>query len=430
MTRDNHHGKSGTSRSPSKGVPIWNQWREEHPNIQIQLDHADLSGANLSGADFSNANLEEIKLNHASLQEADLLEARLYNGDLSGADLREANLIKTNLMNAQLNEANLMWVNLIDANLKEASLVQANLTKANLDKASLHKTNLKQAILRNATLRNARFIDADLSEADLSEADLSGATLSNVNLVGAILQKANLTRVDLSDADLSGVDLSGADLRRANLVKTNLQNAILTNCLIYGISVWDVQLEGAKQLNLVITLPDQPTITVDNLKVAQFIYLLLNNTEIRDVIDTITSKVVLILGRFAPEPKAILDAMKNHLRKQNYLPVLFDLDEPSNRDVTETITTLARLSRFIIADITDPRSIPQELALIVPELPSVPIQPIIHSSQQEYGMFAFFSRFPWVLPVYRYTDEAILLQSLQEHVIVPAEQKAQELARR
>jgi len=50
-------------------------------------------------------------------------------------------------------------------------------------------------------------------------------------------------------------------------------------------------------LNLIITDDNEPTITVDNLEVAQFIYLLLNNQKIRDVIDTITSKVVLILGR-------------------------------------------------------------------------------------------------------------------------------------
>ena len=65
------------------------------------------------------------------------------------------------------------------------------------------------------------------------------------------------------------------------------------DCSIYGISAWDVQLDGAKQLNLTITPDDQPTITVDNLKIAQFIYLLLNNAEIRDVINTLTTKSVL-----------------------------------------------------------------------------------------------------------------------------------------
>jgi hypothetical protein len=47
-----------------------------------------------------------------------------------------------------------------------------------------------------------------------------------------------------------------------------------------------------------ITDPDEPVITVDNIKIAQFIYLLLNNKEIRDVIDTVGRKGVLLLGRF------------------------------------------------------------------------------------------------------------------------------------
>ena len=45
---------------------------------------------------------------------------------------------------------------------------------------------------------------------------------------------------------------------------------------------------------------------MDDLEIAQFIYLLLNNQKIRHVIDTITSKIVLILGRFTPERKAVL----------------------------------------------------------------------------------------------------------------------------
>jgi hypothetical protein len=49
------------------------------------------------------------------------------------------------------------------------------------------------------------------------------------------------------------------------------------------------------------------------------------------------------------------------LRRSEYLPMLFDFEKPEWRDLTETVTTLARMSRFIIADITDPKSIPQEL---------------------------------------------------------------------
>ena len=169
---------------------------------------------------------------------------------------------------------------------------------------------------------------------------------------------------------------------------------------------------------------------MDNLEVAQFIYLLLKNAKIREVIDTIAKKAVLILGPFTPERKAILDAIRNELRKQNYLPILFDFDAPESRDVTETITTLAHLSRFIIADLSDPKSIPQELAFIVPHLPSVPVQPLIHSSQREYGMYEHFTRYSWVLPIYHYTDQESLLQSFKENVIDPAERKAQELEKR
>ena len=122
--------------------------------------------------------------------------------------------------------------------------------------------------------------------------------------------------------------------------------------------------------------------------------------------------------------------MREELRKQDYLPILFDFEKPASRDITETVSTLAHLARFVIADITDAKSIPQELMRIVPNLPSVPVQPLMLTSQHEYGMFEHFTRYPWVLPVYRYTDEASLLQSLQEKVIAPAEQKAQELAKR
>jgi len=88
--------------------------------------------------------------------------------------------------------------------------------------------------------------------------------------------------------------------------------------------------------------------------VAQFIYLLLNNEKIRSVIDSITSKVVVILGRFTPERKAILDAIRDELRKRDYLPALFDFEKPASKDLTGTISTLANMARFIIADLTDP----------------------------------------------------------------------------
>ena len=202
---------------------------------------------------------------------------------------------------------------------------------------------------------------------------------------------------------------------------TDLTGADLTGCRIYGVSAWGLKLEGAKQQNLVITPADEPEITVDNIEVAQFIYLMLNNQKIRDVIDTITSKAVLILGRFTDERKAVLDALREELRKRNYLPILFDFAVPATRDITETVSLLARMARFVVADITDARSIPQELAVIVPDLPSVPVQPLLLEGSDEYGMFEHFKRYPWVLETYRYPSSERLIADLGERVIGPAE---------
>jgi hypothetical protein len=190
-----------------------------------------------------------------------------------------------------------------------------------------------------------------------------------------------------------------------------------------------VQFENADQRDLIITRDSQSTVTVDSLEVAQFIYLLLNNKNIRHIIDTITSKVVLILGRFSPQRKAILDALRESLRNHDYVPVLFDFEKPATRDTTETVRTLAHMARFVIADITDVKSIPQELAAIVPNLPSVPVQPLLLASQSEYGMFEHFRRFPWVLEPYLYEDQERLMMELEAKVIVPAVAKAKEQSR-
>ncbi len=300
--------------------------------------------------------------------------------------------------------------------------IQPSLSYDDLHGATLSTADLSGANLREATLREATLSGANLGGAVLSEANLSRADLREANLVGAHLNSA-----DLSGADLSGADLGGASLQTAILIETNLEEADLTNCSIYGVSAWGLKLEGTTQSNLIITRPNEPTITVDNLEVAQFIYLLLNNQKIRQVIETITSKVVLILGRFTPERKTVLDAIREELRKQDYLPVVFDFDPSASRDLTETVSTLAYMSRFIIADISEPKSIPQELQVIVPNLPSVAVQPIIVRGEREYGMFEHFKRYPWVLPVYEYADTPQLLASLTEQVISPAEAKVKEL---
>jgi hypothetical protein len=72
------------------------------------------------------------------------------------------------------------------------------------------------------------------------------------------------------------------------------------------------------------------------------------------------------------------------------------------------------MARFVVADISDAKSVLQELRAIVPDLPSVPVQPIILGMQEEPGMFDFFKRFPWFLPTHRYETPAQLLVDLDQ----------------
>ena len=385
----------------NKGVAAWNDWRGQNPDIRPDLRGADISQADLSEADLADANLSQAILLKANLREANLSEADLLRADLSGADLSWANL-----SNADLSQALLFRTNLREANLSNADLGLANLFDANLVRANLARANLTGAELRGADLRGA-----DLRGTDLSEADLLGA-----NLIRAKLFSANLVGADLTGAQLANADLTGADL---------------TGCRIYGASAWGLKLKGVKQGNLVITPYNEPEITVDNIEVAQLIYLLLHNEKIRDVFDTITSKVVLILGRFTHQRKAVLDALREELRKRDYLPILIDFDLPEGRNVTETVTLLARMARFIIADLTDPSSIPQELQAIIPSV-HVPVQLLLLEGSSLYSMFEDFDPqdFHWVLPVYKYKEPKQLLATLAENVIAPAEGKVKALEER
>ena len=403
-------------------VAIWNRWREENPDVYPDLSGANLSGADLYYVDLSNTNLSSADLHGAVLAGANFWEADAQNANLSWANLKYANAGHANFDHANLASADLSFII-----LNQANLTSADLHKAHLNNASLYKANLKSANLSNVRLNGAWLDEADLRATTLDGASFDSASLRNANLSGMDLSGIDLS-ADLIETNLANANLSGAKLT-GMLLRTDLRNANMAGCHVYGVSAWDVQLAGAYQKDLVITPDGVPQITVDDLEVAQFVYLLLFNPKIRTVIDTITSKVVLILGRFTEERKTVLDAMREALRHYDLVPIIFDFEPPKSRDLTETISTLAHLARFIIADITDPRSIPQELTAIIPELPSVPVQSLILASQQEYAMYPHWKRYPWVLPIFRYDDSGHLLASLADKVIGPAETKRLEMTK-
>ncbi|MBZ0298108.1 MAG: pentapeptide repeat-containing protein [Anaerolineae bacterium] len=316
-------------------------------------------------------------------------------------------------------------VDLSKADLLRADLTGADLTWANLANAYLREANLTNADLANAIVSDVRFTNANLSGANLHSANLWWANFWNATLVHAILTEAELWHANLTNANLTGANLERADLTSAVLVETNLQQANLTGAVVYGVAVWNVNLEGAIQNNLIITQPTESLITVDDLEIAQFIYMLLNHQKLRNALNAVTERGVLILGRFGGGGIDLLRAIAARLRDLGYLPIIFDFERPSGRDYTETVKTLVGLARFVVVDLSGP-SVPQELYATVPFF-DIPFVPILEAGRHAYSMFVDLLKYPWVLkPPVEFESQAHLLEILPTRVVAVAEEKHQE----
>lgn len=356
----------------------WNIWRKENPSLV-----PDLSGAQLLGAFLSGVNLSEADLSYANLSE----------------------------LGAYPNVSNLCCANLRGANLREANLSGAYLGLANLSNADLSGAYLGGVNLNWASLRDARLVESNLYCADLTRTNLRDANLTNANMNGA----------NLSGADLTRANLTGACMVGAWLLRTNFELAILTGCRIYGASVWEARLNKADQLDVVITPDDQPQIEVDGLEYSQFVHSSLISQGIRVDVDRIDRRAALIMGCFTSERKTILNTLRRAIRQRGLLPIWLDFEKPNGRGLQETILTLAGLSQFILAEISDPRSVPQELAAVVPSLPSVRVQPLLQSGYEPCAAFDQIRLCGSVLPLHTYKDQQKLSEELEQVVSANAE---------
>jgi hypothetical protein len=350
------------------GAETWNLWREANPDVPIDLRGEDLTGVALGLDDQAAENGEPFRPGYSW---------SFIRGELIGYVC--------------------FHVNLADANLQGATILNAT------------GCVLSNADLRGAKLEHARFQLANLAGANLSNAHLANANLNDVFLGGANLDGADLTNASLINSDLS----------RVSFIETTVTGCSFDYANVYGAAVWSAQGEPNSQKNLRISPPGEPLLTLDRIELAQFVYLLVQNRKLRDVISTLSSKTVLILGRFTEERKPILDMLSDEVRARDMLPITFDWEPSASRDLTETVQLLASICRFVVADITDARSVPQELSHIIPFFPSVPVQPLIWSSQRPYAMFDHWRRFTSVLPEFSYDSEDHLKESFEGHVLWP-----------
>lgn len=386
-----------------QGAKVWNKWRKNAPEIEIDLREANLRKANLGEALIYGVDLSSADFTGANLQHANFSESNLSSARFTGADLHSAHFFKANLSGARLAGAMLM--------------------KSDFTRAILNSANLKHSHLYFADFNKANLIDADFTGARLDEANFSEANLTRSNFSEASLLEVNFTKANLTDAKLIG-----ADLTHSNKMLADISGANISGSKVYGVNVWDIKGEFIEQNELIITPEKESIITVDNIEIAQFVYLILNNKKIRNVVNTLTSKTVLILGRFSiQERKIILDALRKRLRENDLLPIVFDFDRPSDKDFTETIKTLAGLCYFVIADVTNPKSSPLELQATVPDY-QIPFVPIIQEGESPFAMMVDLqNKYSWVLPTVTYDSMETLIKVLKPLIIDPAMKKRNEL---
>jgi uncharacterized protein YjbI with pentapeptide repeats len=368
-----------------QGSAVWNRWRGTTRSAPVDLSNADLGGRNLNDynllrANLTGANLTRTQLEHAHLKDADLTAAVLANANLEAANCRNA--------------------------------IFDGVTAAD---ANFEVSTLRGAHFRNATLVRARFHRAYLRETDLFRADLTDAWLRFARLDGASCQETNF---------------SGADLRHAAMVGTDLRGATLTDVQVFGVSAWSIQTDEKTQQDLIVAAGkdgDAP-LRAHDLQTAQLLALMLDGSGVRRLFDSVTSTLVLILGSFSAAEKPVLDALRIALNKRGFVAVTFDFERPLERDYMETITAIAALCRFIVADFTNAREVRAEVSQVHAQYRRVPIIPIAKvGAALPITMANVFSA-EELAGLVRYADIGDLVSQLQTSVIDPAEARAAAIA--
>lgn len=392
----------------------------------MHFSNCDLENSSFIGAEIRDTSFEGSKLRFTDYRDTRLKNVNFKNCKIRCSFFEEARTIRSNKKekkgfsiffdDAYFYGGEFDGSKLINGSFRNTQFQEITGNNADFRGGEFNKSDINESTLKNSIFNGSNFSYASITNSDFTDSDFYfctffGAELVYSNFTNVEFSGSDMTYTNLSESNLMNTILNNVELHGAIFLGTTIEGTNLSHSHIYGVSVWGSIGEPKEQLDLLITPWDEPEVTVDNIEIAQFIHLLLTNDKLKAIIDTITSKVVLILGRFSKNRKIVLESIKNELRKMDLTPIIFDFTKPGTRNLTETVGLLARMSKFIIVDITNPRSVPQELYSIIPHCPSIPIYPILERKQNKavkpYGMFADFKTYPNVSETFYYdkTDE-------------------------
>jgi hypothetical protein len=230
--------------------------------------------------------------------------------------------------------------------------------------ADLSGLEIYRAFAEGIHLRGTIFEGTHFEEGDFSRADFSGAKFRNTKFNKTILTGANFDGATFVNCNLNRVMLAGASFAVCEITET----------VVYGIAAWDLNIPpGTKQSKLVfdksyelysdIVARGTSPLEVDNIELAQLMYYLTDHKRMRQMLNLLNSKGVLLLGRFRDDGLAGLYKIRDRLKQRGYMGLIFDFDRPDGLDFLEVVVTMAGLSRFVIADLSGP-NVGRELGAI------------------------------------------------------------------
>jgi len=371
----------------------------------------DLRGLWLAGGFLRGFDLRRAKLDRANLERADLAGVHLERASLTGAHVRYANLSNVHAERVDLSGADFRGATLAQGDFRHAT---ARPGTSGLGTSFIH-----------GNLRGANFTGATLDEARFSSANLTEARFDHAEMRGALLDDAILDSTSLIGTKLGGAHVYGTFIRRVKTDETTDQTALFLDVHV----VWERDRPRRRRpsrsgLDLI------EFTEVNDIRLAQFHDIVDEAGSVGKLLAATTRRVVLILGRFLPRQKRVLEALAEALRARGKIAVIFDFPSPDNREISDTVRFIAGMAQFIVVDMTKASSVPLELQATIPEL-MIPVVPIVQSGHPIFSMFADLQRrYFWIQRPVSYESVKQLVAHVDEAIIIPAQEAEREIKER
>ena len=198
-----HRGNPDHINVLMRGVEVWNQWRQDNPEITPDLRGADFTDELFANTALKNAG-GEIDLSHANFSLADCEGA-----DFSGA---------------RCGDAKFSGADCTGANFNGAICVEADFRFARCEDVDFSGANCRVADFSEADCTGAIFCEADCTGANFCEAYCGGANFSGAHCGDAKFSGADCTGVNFSEADCTGANFSGTKLEIANFEQCDVSH--------------------------------------------------------------------------------------------------------------------------------------------------------------------------------------------------------------